>query len=261
MLRRLLPGLLLAVPTVVQAQAGTIAFQHSVRVEIPEELRSRMDFRGGGGDFPTERTSEVVLLFNEGESLMRPVPGSESGGLRREQARPAEAMDGRRTAMLSRMRMRSSARSDRETLTQAYSRFEEGTLVEARDFLGRTFLIHDRRPEYAWRVTGEQAEYLGYLVQKATAVQDSTRIEAWFTPQIPVPGGPGTYGGLPGMILVVSVDEGRSQYTATAISLAVIAEGVIVPPSDGEEVSREEYERIVEEKLEELRTVGGGPVP
>ena len=99
-----------------------------------------------------------------------------------------------------------------------------------------------------------QAEFLGYAVQKATAVVDSSVIEAWFTPEIPVQGGPATFGGLPGMILVVSVNDGEVQYTATGVSLSAIAEGVIVRPTEGDEVTREEYEKIVAEKLEELRS-------
>jgi hypothetical protein len=261
MLRRLTLGLLFLLPGALGAQEGTVAFQHSVKLdfELPDELRARMEARGGGGGFPSERVSQVVLLFNGSESLMKQVPGDAAQG-RRPGAmdRPPGGMD-RRAGMIVRMRMSSASRRDRETLVEAHVRYGEGTIVEAREFLGRTFLIEDQRPEYAWRLTGEQAEFLGYVVQKATAVQDSTRIEAWFTPEILVPAGPGTYGGLPGMILVVSVDDGREQYSATAVSLTAVAEGVIVRPTEGETVSRERYEEIVAEKLEELRTVGGGP--
>ena len=55
------------------------------------------------------------------------------------------------------------------------------------------------------------------------------------------------------MILVVSIDDGQVQYTATGVSMGPIAEGVIVRPTEGDEVTREEYEEIVAEKLEELR--------
>jgi GLPGLI family protein len=150
--------------------------------------------------------------------------------------------------------MASATRDAQETLVEAHTRYDEGTIVEARLLLGRSFIIADERPTYAWKLTAEQAEFLGYAVQKATAVQDSSVIEAWFTPQIPVQGGPGTFGGLPGMILVVSINDGQVQYTATGVSMSPIAEGVIVRPTEGDEVTREEYEKIVTEKLEELRS-------
>jgi len=248
---------LLLLPGALSAQEGSIAYSHSVKLdlELPPGIRARLEARGGiEGGLPTVRSSEVLLLFNSSESLMKPVPPAPGGA-----ARPGRpGMGDRRGGMAARLRMTSTSRRDRETIVGAYVRYEEGSILEAREFLGRTFLIEDEQPVFRWRLTGEQAEYLGYVVQKATAEQDSSTVEAWFTPQIPVPGGPAMYGGLPGMILVVSVDAGPEQYNATAISLTAVAEGVIVPPTEGDVVSRERYEEIVAEKLEELRTVGDG---
>jgi len=256
-LRRTVCGLVLFLPAALSAQEGTIAYRHSVRMEVPPEIRARIEARGGnqgeGGASPFDRVNEVVLIFNSSESLMKPVPPAQ-----REGGPPVgrPGMGDRRGGMAARLRMSSTARRDRETIVEAHVRYDEGAIVESREFLGRTFLIEDERPAFQWRLTGEQAEFLGYIVQKATAQQDSSTIEAWFTPEIPVPAGPASYGGLPGMILVVSVDEGEIQYNATAVSLTTVADGVIVRPTEGEAVSRERYEEIVAEKLEELRTVG-----
>ena len=261
MVRRLTCALLLVLPGMLSAQEGSIAYTHSVRLdlEIPPELRARMEARGGnrpgrpGGSLPTERVSEVILLFNHSESLMKPVPPAQ-----REGGPPSGSpgMGDRRAGMAARMRMNSASRQDRETIVESYARYDEETIVESREFLGRRFLIEDERPKFQWKLTGEQAEFLGYVVQKATAQRDTSTVEAWFTPQIPIPGGPASYGGLPGMILVVSVDDGRIQYNATAVSLTAVAEGVIVRPTEGEVVTRARYEEIVAEKLEELRTIG-----
>jgi hypothetical protein len=272
MLRNLALGLLLLAPGALVAQEGSIAYKHVVRLDIPPEVRARLQALGanrpgGPGGFPTERVSDAILIFNPSESLMKPVPPAAGApgpeALRGEvivMARPGgppPGMAGEHGVMMQRMRMGSATRRDRETIVEAYVRYEDETIVESREFLGRTFLIEDERPAFAWKLTGEQAEFLGYLVQKATAQQDSTTIEAWFTPQIPIPGGPAIYGGLPGMILTVSLDGGQVQYTATQVALSAVAEGVIVPPTKGEKVDRARYEQIVAEKLQELRTVGG----
>jgi hypothetical protein len=258
MLRRTLSALLLVLPAALSAQEGTIAYSHSIKIdfELPPEMRARIEARGGnraggaGGMLPTERVSEVILLFKGSESLMKPVPPAPRVG------GPPGAGD-RRPGMAARMRMASASRRDRETVVEAYVQHDEGTIVEAREFLGRTFLIEDEVPALQWRLTGEQAEFLDYVVQKAVAQQDSSTVEAWFTPQIPISGGPAMYGGLPGMILVVSVDDGEIQYNATAVSLTAVDEGVIVRPTEGEAVTRDEYEEIVAEKLEELRVIRG----
>jgi len=123
--------------------------------------------------------------------------------------------------------------------------------------MGREFLVSDTRPVYEWRLTGEQSEFLGYLMQKATASHNGSTIEAFFTPQIPVQGGPGPYGGLPGMILVVSVDSGHELYSATEVDLSGLGGIVVVAPNEGNEVTRTEYEEIVAQRLEELRSERG----
>jgi GLPGLI family protein len=140
---------------------------------------------------------------------------------------------------------------------ETYVNYEDGTAKDAREFMGREFLITGDQPTYAWKLAGERSEFLGFAVQRATAEQDSTSIEAWFTTEIPIPGGPGPYGGLPGMILAVSVDDGQTVYSATEVNLGAPEAGAIKAPEDGSEVSRDEYEAIVAEKLEELTMLAG----
>lgn len=269
MSRSLAIGLLLLAPATLSAQQGTIAYSHTVKIdfEIPPEMQARIQARGGdragggrggrgegraGGGFPTERTTDVVLFFDEAESLMKPVPRARPTGAR---GGGGAAGRGLRAARLGAV---AANRGAQDVLLEAHVRYDEGRIVEARTLLGRSFLIEDDRPSFAWRLSGEQAEYLGYVVQKATAERDGSVIEAWFTPQIPIAGGPGIYGGLPGMILVVSVDAGQTQYNATEVSLAPIEDGLIVAPTDGESMSREEYDELVAEKLDELRRTRGG---
>ena len=150
-------GLLVFLPAALPAQEGTIAYRHSVRMEVPPEMRARIEARGGagrapGGPSPFDRVSEVVLIFNEFESLMKPVPPAQQARGRPE---GPPGMGDRRRGMAARMRMSSTARRDRETIVEAYARYDDGTLVETREFLGRTFLLEDRRPEFRWRLTGD----------------------------------------------------------------------------------------------------------
>ena len=233
--------ILLLLPAAATAQEGTILFDRSVRYQfelperMPEEMRSQI---------PSSDIRSMLLFFNASASLMVPAPAAEE----EESTAPANRAQG----MIQRLKMGSPSRSDQEVLLAAFASFEDGSIAETREFMGRIFLISGTQPAYQWRMTGEQSELLGHVVHKATAVQDSTVIEAWFTPEIPVSAGPGLFGGLPGMILSVSVDDGATVYSATEVSLRSIEEGLISAPKGGEEVSREEYEEIVAEKLEEL---------
>ncbi|MCG8469774.1 MAG: GLPGLI family protein [Gemmatimonadetes bacterium] len=244
MVRRI--ALALMIPTAVTAQEGRIAFNYAVQLdfEMPERLRDM--------DIPTSSNTPMVLLFKGSESMMIPVP---------EEPRPAGSeRDRRAQMMMSRFRRGSPMRASQERIRETYSNHETQTVTETREFMGRTFLISDERPDYRWTLAADQREFMGYVVQKATAEHDGAQIEAWFTPQIPVPGGPGNFGGLPGMILVLTIDSGKTVYSATDIDLRGVGD-VIVPPGDGDLVTRAEYEEIVVEKLEELRSVRGAGRP
>ena len=228
-------------PAALTAQQGTIAYTYSQQYEfeVPEGWEDMV---------PEVQTGTVLLLFSPSASLMIPVP--EDG------ERASRASD-RRQGRLDRLKRRSASRGDQEVVRDTWVSYAEGAAVETREFMGRNFRIAGPSPSYAWRIASDQAEHLGRLVIKATAEHDSTSIEAWFTPEIAIPGGPASYGGLPGMILVLSVDGGRIQYFATEIALGDVDAGVIRAPENGDEVSREEYERIVEDKLNELEQLYG----
>ena len=144
-----------------------------------------------------------------------------------------------------------------DMLTGAFTNFEDGNIVEVRELLGRTFRISEELPNYPWRLTGEQATFLGYPVFQAIAQQDSTTLEAWFTPEIPVPAGPAQYGGLPGLILTLTVDSNRVTYTATSIDTTTAVEAIKMP-TDGSKVTRAEYDKIVEEKMAEMARMRRG---
>ncbi len=76
-------------------------------------------------------------------------------------------------------------------------------------------------------------------------------VTAWFTPQIPVRNGPGEYAGLPGLILELSFH--RTTILCSKIILNPKEAERIDPPNKGKEVTREEYNKIIKEKMDEMR--------
>lgn len=229
---------MLFLPLFATAQSGSITYDQVVKIEIelPPEMESMR------AQIPTESKNSLVLFFSESESLMKNAP---------------EKKDDKTTEVRGdgfMFRAMGRAQADNET----YMNLDEGTITEKRDFMGRTFLIGGDQPTYAWKLTGEQSEYLGYPVQKATALRDSTTIEAWFSPEIPVSAGPELFAGLPGMILVLSINEGKMQYAATEIKLHGLEEGTIKAPKEGKKVTRAEFDQIMEEKMKEMQAQFGG---
>jgi len=222
----------------LHAQEGTITYDRIVKIEmeLPPEMESMRD------QFPTENKTQMELRFNEFESSWQASAEQE------ERPRNREFGGGG-------MRIRMSRTRD---VNITYINHDEGLMTERRDFMGRTFLIRADQPLLAWKLTGEQSEFDGYVVHRATAMRDSSTVEAWFAPEIPVSVGPGPFGGLPGAILVLTVDEGKTTFTAKDIQMGTVEEGSIVEPDEGKEVTREEFDEIVEEKRAEMQAQFGG---
>ena len=82
-------------------------------------------------------------------------------------------------------------------------------------------------------------------------VPKEVEVTAWFTPQIPVGNGPGEYAGLPGLILEMNVY--RTTLLCSKIVLNPKEAEEITPPKKGEKVTREEYNLIIKEKMDEMR--------
>lgn len=82
-------------------------------------------------------------------------------------------------------------------------------------------------------------------------VPEEVEVTAWFTPQIPVSNGPGEYAGLPGLILEMNMH--RTTILCSKIVLSTKAGDKIEAPNKGEEVSRAAYNKIVKEKMDEMR--------
>jgi len=220
----------------VAAQEGTIKYDRIIKIEIelPPEMESMRD------QIPTENTTQMELRFNGLESTWKAAAEQED--------------DGNRGFNRGGMRMVMSRARDQNV---TYINHDEGMMTERRDFMGRTFLIKDDQPMLAWKLTGEQSEFDGYVVHRATAVRDSSSIEAWFAPEIPVAVGPGPFGGLPGAILVLTIDEGKTTFTATEVLMGELEEGSIAEPDEGREVTQEEFDEIMEEKRKEMEAQFG----
>ena len=95
--------------------------------------------------------------------------------------------------------------------------------------------------------------------QKLTDLIDIPKeviVTAWYTPQIPVSQGPGEYYGLPGLILEVNAD--RTSILCSKIVLNPEKKEELKIPSKGKEVTRQEYNDIMKNKMEEMREMYGG---
>ncbi|HZW62540.1 MAG TPA: GLPGLI family protein [Flavobacteriaceae bacterium] len=178
-----------------------------------------------------------------------------------------------------------------------YKNVKENILLQEKEFFGKQFLVNDTLPKLTWKMEGETKQIGQYTCFKATAVKsvnefdwrsmrrrnntseekkenqkatDSTSkdpmdeieipeeivITAWYTPQIPVSNGPADYWGLPGLILEVNAD--RTTILCTKIVMNPEEKEEIKKPSKGKEVTLQEYNETIKQKIEEMREMYGG---
>lgn len=81
-------------------------------------------------------------------------------------------------------------------------------------------------------------------------------VTAWYTPQIPVNQGPDEYWGLPGLILEVNAD--RTTILCSKIVINPQNKEAIQVLTKGKSVTKQEYDDIVKQKIEEMRETFGG---
>lgn len=176
-----------------------------------------------------------------------------------------------------------------------YKNTSDKKMLEAKEFFGKKFLISENVEMPQWEMSGETKQIGQYLCYKATMMKKNdafdwrsmrrrnndkpkdsikvtkvtdeievpkeTLVTAWYTPQIPVSNGPDVYWGLPGLILEINAD--RTTILCTEVVLNPTEKIIIEAPTKGDKVSRDEYNKIMKKKMEEMREMfrgrnGGG---
>lgn len=140
-----------------------------------------------------------------------------------------------------------------------YKNLAEDKMIESREFMQKQFLIIGPPTVRKWKISTKQKEILGHKCMGADFRVDSlTTLVAWFTPEISISNGPSDYQGLPGLILGIDVNDGLRTITATGIKLEEVDTSTIIAPTKGKEVTSEEFAKIREEKMKEMRLQNGG---
>ena len=231
---QVLSFLLLSLPLMATAQktSGVILYTETIKLQFEME--------GGNADMkkmiPPEQKSTKILMFNEKASLFKNAnaAGSDDIEIKHEE-------DGNDFQFVMKV----------PEVVQ-YSDFDNSTWVRAEEFFGRNFLVSGDYKNMNWKLTGEQKQINEFICQKAELQDTTQQVVAWFTPQIPVPGGPGRFGNLPGLILDLEMDGGNRSIKVSKIELQAVADSELVRPTKGKAVTAEEFEKIRAEKLKEM---------
>lgn len=132
-----------------------------------------------------------------------------------------------------------SWKPDKFVLIRDYKNQKQEDLIET---LGKVYLIKEELPKTKWKILNEIKEVAGYVCMKAeTKIPSKNQtVHAWFTDAIPFLGGPEGYGGLPGLILEIDINDGDAIISATEVQM------------DGEEVELPIPKKMKGKKIEKL---------
>ena len=170
-----------------------------------------------------------------------------------------------------------------------YKNTQTKMAAKENEFSGKNFLIKDALKTYEWKMEQETKMIGQNMCFKATTVievpvrpefrfgrrnaeqnnkdkaeeekkeeekEEAPKMEqiivtAWYALDIPVSHGPGDFWGLPGLILEVAY--GDTNILCTKIVMNPKDKVEIKEPSKGKEVSQDEYDEIIAEKMKEMQ--------
>jgi GLPGLI family protein len=233
--------LFVMLPIIVAAQnkEGQVLYTATAQLKInlpddaPEEMKKMV---------PPTQISQQIMLFNEQETLYRDLNDDEKdidvkhddgdgGVLQIKMVRPKNIL---------------------------YRNLETDKVIESREFMGRTFLVKDDVKALKWKLTPDKKTILNYKCQKATLVDSTKTVVAWFTSEIPLAAGPETFNGLPGLILELDMDNGARTYLADKVEFKTLEKNAIKAPTKGKDCTRAEFDKIVADKMKEMGAENGG---
>ena len=223
-----------------QNKEGKILYTETVKIEIqlpddaPEEMKKML---------PPEQKHQQVLLFNETATLYRDLNEDDQKDLN------IEHNDGEGGEIQIKMMRPKNV---------LYRDLENDKVVESRDFMGRTFLVKDDVDTKKWKLASDKKKVLGYNCQKASLVDSTKNVVAWFTTEIPLSAGPESFNGLPGLILELDLDNAKRTYVANKVEFVALDKNDITAPSKGKDCTRAEYNKIVADKMKEMNAENGG---
>ncbi len=247
-----------------QIQKGRIVFERTVQIQIAIATANGEPDMALQNMLPKTRTDRYELLFHTNQTLWKQL----------EEERP-EA-DNMVFSNGGGMTVRAMSMGSDDVL---FSNLETGKKVEQRELGTKKYVVEDSLLKLKWKLSEETKTILGQLCRKATSERISTRmmmnmdngkmerkevadtsvIVAWFSPSIPVSAGPAEYQGqLPGMILEMDLNNGRSHYIAVELSEKADYASIKEPKSN-KRISQAEFNKERDKMFEEMgRNNGGG---
>jgi GLPGLI family protein len=120
-----------------------------------------------------------------------------------------------------------------------YTDYTSEKIIAQKPVYEETFLVEDSILKIKWKLVPDTRVIAGFECRKAVGIiDDSIGVIAFYTDEILVKGGPESIGGLPGMILGLSVPRLHTTWMATGVQVNGVNMNSVTPSTKGKKVTR-----------------------
>lgn len=131
-----------------------------------------------------------------------------------------------------------------------YKNFKNMEYLHQADVLGKQLLVSDKLEKIVWEFIDEEKKIGAINCKKAKATINNEEIYAWYNVDLAIQDGPKDFYGLPGLIIELI----SKKKTYHAISFKTNKDKLeLKKPTEGTKVSKKEYLKIVDEKINEIK--------
>jgi len=218
-----------------QIKEGVITYERKVNMyrRISDESQKAM--------IPEFNTSKVQLIFSGNESIFKNLPDDED-------IRDNAGDNGNRVVI----RM---GGADNET----YKDYSTEKIIESRELGPKKYIIEDSLHKQLWKLEDETKTIRGYTCKKAsTKIRDSVTVIAWYSEDIQSLSGPEQYGGLPGAILELNINDAEIVFSTIDITTKDFDKKMVKAPANGKKITRNEFQKMLDDEFGP--NPNGGPV-
>lgn len=225
----LIVTIVLALPA-AQAQhtlAGKIEFERKMNIYAQmEEMEDNSWFEKLKSQIPKFMTTYFDLSFDTGRSIYKP---------------------GREVEGNNMFKMFGGGPA---TDNIVMSNFATKRVKASKSVYDQKFLVEDSLRVMEWKEKDELRTIANFKCRKAVGrICDSVYVVAFYAEDIPVAGGPESFGGLPGMILELAIPRLHTTWVATKVELTPAKDADFVVPEKGKKVNSKELGEAISESF------------
>jgi len=237
-----------------QVKEGRVVYERKINMHrnLTDESMKNM--------VPEFSTSKTELIFSGGESLYK--------NIKEEEDIRDKAGEGQHDGVF----IKFGGGDD-----QVYKNYDAEKMTEQRELGPKKYIIEDSLPRQAWKLEEGARTVKGYACKKATTRNRAGKdVIAWYCEDLQSASGPEVYGGLPGLILEMDINNAEISFTALEVSSAAgkgagsgsgtgvgagtgsgagqvpgtaAGQVLVKAPSDGKKISRAAFKKMMEDQF------------